>query len=118
MSAKQFIVLGKLWVLLLLGNGPFANTVMSFDKAQQSKAVTLFEAEDTLHKEGLQPQIPSVRIISEHQAKPISFGYPELAYEVNIGLALGFTGPTQVLLQDANRCESVSRFLFPYHFFW
>lgn len=118
MSAKQYIVLGKLWVLLLLSNGAFAYNVLPFDPVPCSKAVSVFETEDTLHKEGLQPQIPSVRIISEHQAKPIVLGYNAIYYEVRVGLALGYAGTTQVLLQDANRCESVSRFLFPYHFFW
>ena len=118
MLAKQFIVLGKLWVLLLFGNLALANMVLPIDKVQQCKTVTLFETEDSIHKEGLQPQIPSVRILTEHQSKPISFGYPELIYEVNVDLVKGFTGLTQVLIQDANRCESVSRFLFSYHFFW
>lgn len=118
MSLKQFIVLGKLWVLLLFGNGAFANIVLPCNDISVSIAVAVFETEDSLHKEGLQPQIPSIRIISEHQAKPVVFGYFALSYETNVSLVLGYSGPTQVLLQDANRCESVSRFLFPHHFFW
>ncbi|WP_284652415.1 hypothetical protein [Flavobacterium terrisoli] len=118
MSAKQFIVLGKLWVLLLFGNSAFANTVMPFGEQQESKAVTLYKAVETLHKDGLQPQVPSVRIISEQQAKSFSLGYPVIGLYESVRLVPGYVGPTVVLLQDADRCKSVSRFLFPYHFFW
>lgn len=118
MSAKQFIVLGKLLVLLLFSNGAFANTLMPFEGSQDSKAVMLYQTGDTLHKDGLQPQVPSGRILSEHQAKPFSLGYPVFEYDESTRLVLGYVGPTVVFLQDANRCESVSRFLFPYHFFW
>ena len=118
MSAKQILVLGRLWVLLLFSNGAIANTLMPFEYNQDSKAVTLYQTEDAIHKDSLQPQVPSVRILSEHQAKPLSLGYPVSEYNESTSLVLGYVGPTQVLLQDANRCESVSRFLFPYHFFW
>ncbi len=118
MSAKQFIRYSKLLVLLLFSNGAIANSVISLEHSRDSKTVVLYQAEDSLHKDGLQPQVPSVRIISDHHAKPISFGYPALSYVDGGSLVLGYVGTTQVLLQDANRCESVSRFLFPYHFFW
>ncbi len=118
MSKKQFLALGKLWLLLLLLSNSVAAKTALVDNVQDSKSVLLFNAENVVHKDGLQPQVPSVRIISEHQAKPISFGFAALSYADSIRLVLGYVGPTQVLLQDANRCESVSRFLFPYHFFW
>ncbi len=119
MSIKQFLAFGKLYLLLLLLSNPVAaKTVMANNDVQNSKSVSFFNAEDVFHKDGLQPQVPSVRIISEHHAKPISFGYTAFSYDDSVRLVLGYVGPTQVLLQDANRCESVSRFLFPYHFFW
>lgn len=119
MDTKQFLALRKLWLLLLLlSNIAVAHTSMVIEPCQESKTVTLFEAETSLHKEGLQPQIPSFRIISEHHAKPISFGYPELFYDADCHFVTKSVGLIQVFLQDVNRCESVSPFLFPYHFFW
>lgn len=118
MAVKQLLAFGKLLLLLLLSNPVAAKTVMANKDCQESKVVTVFEADDVVHKDGLQPQAPSVRVISEHHAKPISFGYTALFYDGSVSLVLGYVGSTQVLLQDANRCESVSRFLFPYHFFW
>ena len=119
MDAKLFLALPKLWLLLLLlSNIAVANTSMVVKPCQESKTVTLFEAETSLHKEGLQPQLPSFRIISEHHAKPISFGHSELFYDFDSRLIPESVGLIQVFLQDVNRCENVSRFLFPYHFFW
>jgi len=119
MSVKPLLAFGKLWLLLLLLSNPVAaKTIMADDSAQDAKTVTLLKADEVIHKDGLQPQVPSVRIISEHHAKPINFGYAALSDDDSASLVLGYVGSTQVLLQDANRCESVSRLIFPYHFFW
>ena len=119
MSVKQLLTFGKLWLLLLLmSNSVVAKTVMPNQICQDAKAVALYKADGVVHKDGLQPKTLSFRIISEHHAKPIGFGYAPVSYAAAVCIVLCHVGPTQVLLQDVNRCESVSRFLFPYHFFW
>ena len=117
MSIKPILALGKLWLLFLLVSNPVAARTIAACSDQDSKTETFFKAGDSVHKDGLQPQAPSVRIISEQHAKPLSLGWPVTEYE-NACLVLGYTGNTVFLLQDVNRCESVSRFLFPYHIFW
>lgn len=119
MLAKRFLAWGKVWVLLLL----FSNLVVAKSAVviapNTSKEVSLFKAGHSFAKDLLQPQaLSTAGIASEHAAKPMPFGYAALAYDENTRLVLGFVGTTTVVLQDTNRCESVSRLLFPFHIFW
>jgi hypothetical protein len=119
MLAKRFLALGKIGVLLLL----FSNLVVAKSAMvvapQDSKEVSLFNAGHSFTKDLLQPQgVSTAGVASEQAAKPMPFGYAALAYDESIRLVLGYVGTTTEVLQDANRCESVSRLLFPFHIFW
>ena len=118
MFGKQILALGKLWLLLLLmSNGAVANTSVP-ESTSEKKTETFLKTGQTLHKDGLQPEVLSVRVLLEHPAKSISFGYAVVNDYPSSNLVCIYAGPTVLLVQDTNRCESVSRFLFPYHFFW
>ncbi|TBX69140.1 hypothetical protein EZL74_07105 [Flavobacterium silvisoli] len=119
MSAKKILLLGIVWLLLLLfSNLTVANTAMVI-APKGSKEVSLFKAGHSFTKDLLQPQgLSTARLTSEQVAKPMPFGYTVLQYDEITRLVLGFLGTTTAVLQDTNRCESVSRLLFPYHFFW
>ena len=118
MSVKPYIALAKLWLLLLLvsNTAVAGNTASTQDLA--SKPVTIFDASETLHKNMLQPQAMSLRVLSEHTIKPISFGDFVFPATPISATTYQFTKPTVAFSQDADRCESVSRLLFPFHVFW
>jgi len=119
MLAKRFLALGKIGVLLLLfSNLAVANSAMVITP-ETAKEVSLFKAGHSFTKDLLQPQgLSTAGATSEHAAKPMPFGFAVLEYAASTRLVLGYVGTTTVILQDANRCESVSRLLFPYHIFW
>lgn len=118
MSAKKFIGFGTLLALLLLISGSVSAKSFAANEMQEKGTFTLNQAEDSIHKNMLQPQTVSVGISSEHLAKPIPLGYAALLFNENSFSTVKPIGKTTTFLQDADRCESVSRLLFPFHIFW
>lgn len=118
MSAKKFIGFGKLLALLLLISCSVSAKTFTANEIQKKGTVTLNKAEDSIHKNMLQPQTAYVSISNEHLAKPMSFGYVALFFNEGAVSTLNPIGKTATFLQDADRCESVSRLLFPFHNFW
>ena len=117
MSAKKFIVFGKMLALLLLISGSVsakaAVTTMDFQNP-----ASLNKAGYELHKNMLQPQFVHITASTEHSAKPTLFGYAAALFNENARTAARPTLTPSLFLQDADRCETVSRLLFPYHIFW
>jgi hypothetical protein len=119
MSAKRLLALGKIWVLLLLFSTMAVAKTAMMVAPETSKEVSLFKAGHSFTKDLLQPQaLSTAGVTTEHAAKPMPFGYAVLEYAESTRLGLGYVGTTTTVLQDANRCESVSRLLFPFHIFW
>lgn len=120
MSIKRFITFGKLLTLLLFisysvdGKTPVTITYES----QVPRQVTVDKVEHSFHKNMLQPQVVHVSMMPEHSLKTVHSGCVGLLYSESITLQLLPVGQTQTILQDVNRCESVSRLLFPFHNFW
>ncbi len=119
MSAKKILILGKVWLLLLLFSNILAAKPVLDTEIKSTQEVSLFKAGHSFTKDILQPQgLSTARLASEQVAKPMPFGYAVLQYDEITRLVLGYVGTTTTVLQDTNRCESVSRLLFPFHFFW
>ncbi|WP_333600244.1 hypothetical protein [Flavobacterium sp.] len=118
MSVKQCIAFSKLWVLLLCFSNLVVAKTPAVDKhLQDTQTEAFLKAGYSLSKDLLQPQTFS-RVLSEHSVTPLPLGCAVLQYDEKLRLILGYKGTTVLLVQDADRCESVSHFLFPYHFFW
>ncbi len=118
MFAKRFIVFGKMLALLLLSSSSVSAKSFSANEFQDKGTVTLNKAEHSFHKNMLQPQVMHVSALPEHSAKPLPFAFSALFCSESINLSSQPTGQANVFIQDVNRCESVSRLLFPFHNFW
>ncbi|MGL2966693.1 hypothetical protein [Flavobacterium sp. XGLA_31] len=119
MGTKRFLAWGKIGVLLLLWSTmAVAKTVVPGSLAPETKALTLVKGKPVLAKELLQPQVLLVRVGVEHAAKPMPSGDVVLTGSLILSRAVHYSGTATTVLQDVDRCESVSRYLFPYHFFW
>lgn len=119
MSTKKFIVFGKmLTLLLLISYSVSAGTTSATNHLQDNPIENLNKAEHSFHKNMLQPQVVHVSMLPEHSVKPVQAAYSDLFYSESNSLLLQPTEQTNLVLQDADRCESVSRLLFPFHSFW
>jgi hypothetical protein len=120
MSIKQKLFCFKLLCLLLCLNTASveARTFTTNISSESNRALTLEKEQSVFHKNILQPQVVQFVAIQKHTVKPINLGCSILFSGEKMQFSLQKTGQTNTILQDANRCESVSRFLFPYHFFW
>jgi len=119
MSVQQRITGYKFWILLLLfSTGAIAKSAVGVTHSQAVKTLSLTKAQHRLSKDLLQPQSGTSRLLTEHSDTPVVSGYAVLSSNNGKYLLLGYVGTTVALLQDTNRCESVSRLLFPYHIFW
>lgn len=118
MFAKRFIVFGKMLTLLLFISSSVSAKSFSVNEFQNKGKETLNKVDHSFHKNMLQPQVIHVTITSEPSVKPINFGFVALLFDEKALLAVKSSGQTNELLQDANRCESVSKLLFPFHNFW
>lgn len=119
MSTKKFLAFGKILALLLLiSYSVIAKPTVIPNGLQDQGTVSFNKAEQSFHKNMLQPQVVHVSMMPEHSVKPINTAYGDLFYCDSTCLLLQPTTQTHLILQDANRCESVSRLLFPFHFFW
>lgn len=119
MSIKRFLSFGKLLALLLfISYSVAAKASIATDEFQDTRKVVVDKAGDTFHKNMLQPQVVHVGMTPEHSLKTVHSGYLGLLFSDSITLQLSVVGQTQSILQDVDRCESVSRLLFPFHYFW
>ncbi|MGC4041156.1 MAG: hypothetical protein QM710_10315 [Flavobacterium sp.] len=119
MPIKKFISFGQLLALLLLfGFTAAAKPAVAKNEFHEKGALSLNKIENSFHKNMLQPQVVHVNMVTEDSVKPISSGYAVLFFYENTALSLPLTGQTNQTLQDCNRCESVSKLLFPFHYFW
>lgn len=119
MSTKRFITFGKLLALLLFISYSVAAKASVFtNEFQDTRKVIVDKAEHYFHKNMLQPQVVHVSMMPEHSLKTVHSGYLGLLFNDSITSLLQPVGQTQTILQDVNRCESVSRLLFPFHNFW
>ncbi len=119
MSTKKFLSFGKILALLMLiSYSVTAKSVRLSNEFQENRALTLSKPADNFHRNMLQPQVVHVSMVIEHSVKLVhpNAGILFTAYDTNL-LSLP-TAQTHVILQDVNRCKSVSPLLFPYHFFW
>lgn len=119
MSTQKFLAFGKmLTLLMLISYSVTAKSVGYTAEFQKNRALTLSKPADSFHKNMLQPQVVHVTMMMEHLGKVVHpiVGILFTGYDTDL-LSLP-SAQTHVLLQDANRCESVSPLLFPYHFFW
>lgn len=118
MSTRRFISFVKLLALLLFVSfSVTAKTDMVTNEFPQKK-VLFGKTEHSFHKNMLQPQVVHVTVATEHSIKPISPVYFGFLSNVNISLVPCSLGRTSSIFQDVDRCESVSRLLFPFHNFW
>ncbi|MCF6131677.1 hypothetical protein [Flavobacterium wongokense] len=118
MSIKKFMMFGKLLTLVLLISSSVSAKSFIANGFQDEGTVTINNAGQSFHKNMLQPQLVHVNVTTEHTVKPISLGYTALLFNEKTSLTLKPSGPTSLILQDVDRCESVSKLLFPFHYFW
>ena len=119
MSTKKFLSFGKILALLMLISYSVTAKSVSFtNEFQEHKTLSLNKSADSFHKNMLQPQVAHVSMMMEHPFKLVNpiVGVLFTGYATDL-LSLP-TAQTNVILQDVNRCKSVSPLLFPYHFFW
>lgn len=119
MSIRKFIALGKLLSLLLFVSYSVAAKVpIAVNELQDAGKLTFEKTEHSFHENMLQPKVAHVGMTSEHSIKTVNSSYLGLLFSDSITLQLLSVGQTQIILQDVDRCESVSRLLFPFHYFW
>ena len=114
----KFLSFAKILAMLLVSYSVSAKTGNATDGFEQNQSLKLTKAAGNLHKNMLQPHTVHVSILPEHSAKPTTPGYGILFMAYQSDLLLRPKAQATEILQDVDRCESVSRFLFPYHFFW
>lgn len=105
-------------LLLLISYSVVAKTAVTTNEFQDKETLTLNKAQHSFHKNMLQTQVMHVSIASEHLVKPSNSGYVALLFNDKASLLLQTSRQKNTFLQDVNRCESVSKLLFPFHDFW
>ncbi len=119
MLSRKFIGFGKLFALLLLVSfSASAGTTITVAESHNKRAVMLDKEGFSFHKNMLQPQVVHVSMMPEQSIKPILIGYNAILYPGSTYLPVQPIGRVKLFIQDADRCESVSRLLFPFHSFW
>ena len=119
MFTKKPLTFGKILALLLLISfSVVSKAAVTTNEFQNQRKVSVSATDYSFHKNMLQPQVVHVSMVLEHSAKPLQSGAAVLFYSDIISLPLQPLGQIQVSLQDVNRCESVSKLLFPFHYFW
>jgi hypothetical protein len=119
MITRKFITFAKVLTLLLLVSFSVgAKTTVVVNETTEKGNLSLNKASHSYHQNMLQPQVVHVSITSEHSVKPISIGYAAFLFSERPALIIHPVGQSKELLQDTDRCESVSRLLFPFHYFW
>lgn len=111
---KNSLLLASLALLFFLGNQPKATAVVSFAENTTKQ----FQSTEIIQSDG------TIQLISE----PFSFSFVK-DNTLKIGSFFQFLPlkdftlivgkfPNFLSRQDHNRCEKVSKLLFPFHFFW
>ena len=119
MLSRKFIGFGKLFVLLLLISfSASAGTTITVTESHDKQTGMVDKAGHSFHKNMLQPQAAHVSMVPEQSVKPILNSYSAFFYTGSTCLPLHPTGQAKLFIQDEDRCESVSRLLFPFHSFW
>lgn len=119
MRLRKFITFGKLLALLLLiSNIAVAKPTIAKNGLPEKGALSLNKTEQAFHKNMLQPQVVHFSTGSEDSVKPITPGYATLFFDGTASFLQQAAGQANQILQDADRCESVSKLLFPFHYFW
>jgi len=119
MPKLKLLSFAKIFALLLLVSySVSAKTGNATNEFQKNQPLNLTKSSGNLHQNMLQPQVVHVSILTEHSVKPITSGFGILFIGYQSDLVLHSKAQVTEILQDTDRCESVSRFLFPYHFFW
>jgi hypothetical protein len=119
MLTKKFLTFIWLLTLLLLSGYPVAaNSAWNTNEFQGQPYESLNKNESGFHKNMLQPQVVHVNAAQEHLVKLVNPVVCTLCFSNNDLLLLQPPTQTKIILQDVDRCESVSKLLFPYHFFW
>lgn len=118
MSTRKFLAFGKVLVLLLLISCSVHAKAAIDTKFSTKEIETFNKAESSLHKNMLQTQVVHVTVMHEQPSKPVKGVSGDFPFCDNTYLLLQLPGQTNIVLQDADRCESVSRLLFPFHNFW
>lgn len=119
MSLRKSILFGKLLVLLfLMGNMAAAKPTSAKNGFSAKGSLSLNKTGEALHKNMLQPRAVHVGTTAENTVKPINHGFAAFSFNESTFLILQPSGRAKEILQDANRCESVSKLLFPFHYFW
>lgn len=110
---KHSIVLGSIIALFVMG---FSCNVTSIDKVSTQKQQ--FNSADSIQSVGLIQTISAGQtqvVVKENKSSFSNFFINLLEKPA---LLVGSTFTPSLTQQDINRCESVSKLLFPYHFFW
>lgn len=119
MSTKKFFTFGKIVALLLLiSYSVAAKPILNVTEFQKQGKTAFNKVENAAHKNMLQPQVVHVTMMPEHTVNPANPSYFASTFTEESSSELSSNGQTTIILQDANRCESVSRLLFPFHIFW
>ncbi len=119
MDLRKFITFSKILALLLLiSTSANAKSTVAKNEFNPKKALNFNKDEQAFHRNMLQPQTAHISVGTEDSVKPINSGYFALLLSENVSSATQYIGHTNEILQDANRCESVSKLLFPFHYFW
>jgi hypothetical protein len=105
-------------LLLLAGYSATAKANHVSNEFQHQHKTTFSNSADSFHKNMLQPQMANVNVTSEHPVKQVNFGDGIIFCDRKFGFLQQPSGQLCFILQDVNRCENVSRLLFPHHFFW
>ncbi|MGV9003431.1 hypothetical protein [Flavobacterium sp.] len=115
MSFKLLLLYIKTLALLLLFSPSALAKTVTLDK---TKAKTELKSGNSIHKEHLHQQTYTIGVSSERTASIKVYG--NLGFFIVDGYHHKYFQKDRLYLnkQDANRCESVSIHLFPYHFFW
>lgn len=115
MSFKLLLLPIRILALLLLFSpAVLAKTVL----IEKQKAKTELKSGHSFHKEHLRQQTHHIGITTERTSSVKV--YDNLGFFMPDGYHYKFVTIDRLYLnkQDANRCQSVSIHLFPYHFFW
>lgn len=119
MLSRKLIGFGKLFALLLLFSfSASAGTPIDVSQSHNKRTVTLDKAAHSFHNNMLQPQVAHVNSMPEQSVKPILSSYSAFFDTGSTYLPVQPTGRAKLFVQDADRCEGVSRLLFPFHTFW
>lgn len=119
MLTKKYLSFLQLLTLLLLTTYSVAGTSMGTTAlVQRPSTENLNDSESDFHRNMLQQQVVHLTAQPEQGGKLLHSGFGILPVSSTHFSAVQPTTSATTILQDVNRCESVSRLLFPYHFFW